>query len=72
MDRPAHDASERLVLDELFDLLPSVLLIVAVLPEPDGERAEWKTLAVKRLAPAYGPDEPESTLPTSSPGHASL
>jgi hypothetical protein len=60
----AHFDGEQIRLDEPFELKPDTPLrvIVGGGDTLDSEREDWWFLSSRRLAEAYGADEPEYTL----------
>jgi hypothetical protein len=55
----AHFDGKQIQLDEPFQLQPNVKLLVTVLSDVDDEHEDWGRMAIRNLAWAYGPDEPE-------------
>lgn len=60
---------DRIRLDDDVTLPKNARLLVTVLPAGSGDdcafREFWRSLATQSLARAYGPDEPEYTVPTA-------
>jgi hypothetical protein len=63
---PATFDGQHIQLVEPYPIPPRARMLVTILPETDGDEAEfrqfWSQLARQSLARAYGPDEPEYTL----------
>jgi hypothetical protein len=59
----AHYDGERIQLDEPFDLPRNALLLVTVVPLPEGndDRVAWLAASGAALARAFGDNEPEYT-----------